>query len=573
MKAVRRLGFTLLYTVLAVFISCGESERAARVGNHVISMDDVLKVAQERSRSNAPFTYGYLFSVTNDLVDLELAAYDARRQKMDELPEIKSQVEEFRDGQVYMEVINRFVIDKIVTDKMLKERYKQLQKEYRLRHIYLSKKNRNAEQAFAELNRLRSSLLRNASFEALAREVSEDSLTAGKGGDLGFVKWGNRGWGDSFYKTASRLRRGQISKPIESDRGYHLIKLEEVRPAQQPSYKSMKDELRRGFYKSEGARLDSAYYAFVSKIEKHYNVVYPEGTPDSLLLFVVNGLRRGIDAKSNPFRFLDSLTAEQRALPLAVYRGGQFTIEDAIKAYEKISPRLRPLLNNQKEIKTFMSRNIPRRLIIRYGYEKGFDKHRDVIRAMRDQEVKLLADKIRRTKIYDSLALSDEQVEQFYKENSRLFEKGAQVEIQKIFVKDEVFAWELYERLQAGADFAQLAAKYPPESDEENQTGGTEWVSTDVRGIIPRTAARMKVGEFSKPLKTSDGFVLIKILDRKDGVLEEFSPILARKARREMRSALSSEMEKRWLEELKKVVPVAVNKSALIKEAARAKAI
>src|SRR5690606_23714623 len=67
-------------------------------------------------------------------------------------------------------------------------------------------------------------------FEQLARRFSEDPGTRERGGDLGFFREGDMV--TEFSRTAFSLRPGQISPPVLTSFGYHIIKLERIRSAE-----------------------------------------------------------------------------------------------------------------------------------------------------------------------------------------------------------------------------------------------------------------------------------------------------------------------------------------------------
>jgi peptidyl-prolyl cis-trans isomerase D len=69
-------------------------------------------------------------------------------------------------------------------------------------------------------------LSKGESFEKLAKEVSEDPGTARNGGDLGF--FGKGIMDPAFEKAVYQLNKGQVSEPIKSQFGYHLIRLEDI---------------------------------------------------------------------------------------------------------------------------------------------------------------------------------------------------------------------------------------------------------------------------------------------------------------------------------------------------------
>ena len=568
MRARSKFGYLLIITAMSSLISsCGESRNAARVGNRIITIDRVAEEVGRTIRANPPFSYGALLAKTNELVDNELAAIDAHRLALDKKPDLIEQVDRFRDGQVYVQVINKKVIEKVIPDKLVKEKYLQNSREYHVRHLFFAKKKGEiVPEVREQANRLRSQLLRGEDFESLARQFSQDSLSAGKGGDLGFVRWGNGGWGEPFYRAIAKLKRGQISRVVESNKGLHIIRLEEIRRVNQPPFSKAKEELRRTFYRAKGQELDSAYNDFVRKIEKRYRAQYPENTADSLLKIMVAAPKEmGIDVQRDPLRLLDSLSAAQRSLPLAKYAGGQFTIEDAVRNYERISPRRRPLLDNPKEIQTFLSRNVPRRLIIDYGMRRGYHRKAAVRQAVSSERKRLLAERARKLKVLDRMEVSKDDVENFYRENPYLFTSGALMNVQQIVVKNEALAFDLYDRAVAGEDFTELFKAYDDRESKEDE-GRLGWISDQTKGGIAVNAAKLNVGEISKPFKVSEGFAIIKVLERQGGEPVDWSKSENR-AKRELRIRRREQLEKAWLDSVRVGVPVVINKAVIRKEA------
>jgi peptidyl-prolyl cis-trans isomerase D len=90
------------------------------------------------------------------------------------------------------------------------------------------------------------------SFEAMARERSEDEATRDQGGDLGFFSRGRLH--EALDQAAFALRPGQLSEPIETPRGVHLLRVEERRPALDRSIDDVRLELARELALDEAAR-------------------------------------------------------------------------------------------------------------------------------------------------------------------------------------------------------------------------------------------------------------------------------------------------------------------------------
>ena len=78
-------------------------------------------------------------------------------------------------------------------------------------------------------------------FAAVAKEVSDDIGSAEQGGDLGFAAQGV--YDPAFEDALYALEKGQISAPVRTDYGWHVIKLLDVQAADVPSFASLKDKL------------------------------------------------------------------------------------------------------------------------------------------------------------------------------------------------------------------------------------------------------------------------------------------------------------------------------------------
>ena len=109
-------------------------------------------------------------------------------------------------------------------------------------------------------------------FSVVAAEVSDDKLTAKKGGDLGLFNLGSME--KAFEDAASSLKLGEVSNPVKSAFGYHLIKVTELVPSSVKSFEIAKPEVAKAYQKSQ------AENAFYEAGEKLTEMSYEH--PDSL---------------------------------------------------------------------------------------------------------------------------------------------------------------------------------------------------------------------------------------------------------------------------------------------------
>ncbi|HEC26407.1 MAG TPA: hypothetical protein ENI67_03260 [Gammaproteobacteria bacterium] len=110
----------------------------------------------------------------------------------------------------------------------LKGSKQQLVKQTRARHILFKATNKvDIEHAKSEMLKIRKRILAGEDFGKLATEVSQDSGSAIKGGELGWLNEGDTV--PAFEQALDALQVGEISQPIVSPFGVHLIQLEERR--------------------------------------------------------------------------------------------------------------------------------------------------------------------------------------------------------------------------------------------------------------------------------------------------------------------------------------------------------
>jgi foldase protein PrsA len=138
-----------------------------------------------------------------------------------------------------------------VTEKELKQYYDQYKPKIRASHI-LVKDEKTAKEIKAKLDK-------GEDFAKLAKEYSQDPGSAQNGGDLGWFGPGRMV--KEFENAAYSLNVGEVSQPVKTEFGYHIIKVTDKK--KKPSYEQMKDEIE---FEVKKNKLDSTKVE--SKVEK-----------------------------------------------------------------------------------------------------------------------------------------------------------------------------------------------------------------------------------------------------------------------------------------------------------------
>lgn len=205
--------------------------------------------------------------------------------------------------QVVLEYIeldrNTFLEKTTVSDKELSDLYAKKVVEldktavrHRIAHILIPiTANQSAEQAKAKIDTIENELKQGKDFATVAKEESQDTGTADKGGDLGFVTTDDLPDPEAFAPVLTTLTKvGDISEPVRSRFGWHIIKLTDIQKAAMPSFESLREQLaielkqQKAYeaYLAEQRKLDSAAYENydnLAQVAKDFNLTLKETKP------------------------------------------------------------------------------------------------------------------------------------------------------------------------------------------------------------------------------------------------------------------------------------------------------
>jgi peptidyl-prolyl cis-trans isomerase C len=177
----------------------------------------------------------------DQVVMREIFAQEAEKQGLQNSADYKNQLELVRQTVLINTLFQNYMKANPVTDAQAQAEYNKVKaeqsgNEYHARHILVD----NEDQA----KKLIAQIKAGAKFEDVAKKESKDTGSATNGGDLDWAKPAT--YVPEFSAALTKLQPGQMTDtPVKTQFGYHIIKLEEVRPAQFPSYDEVKDKLKQ----------------------------------------------------------------------------------------------------------------------------------------------------------------------------------------------------------------------------------------------------------------------------------------------------------------------------------------
>jgi peptidyl-prolyl cis-trans isomerase C len=172
------------------------------------------------------------------LADVIIVSKAAEAKKVTEQKEFKSRIAFIRN-KLAMEMLLLEEGKAASTDAAMKKVYEEAvqqagpEPEVRARHILVPTEE-EAKAVLAEIKK-------GTDFAELAKQKSKDPGAAAEGGDLGY--FGKSQMVPEFAEAAFKMNKGEVSDPVKTQFGWHIIKVEDKRNKPVPAFENVKDQI------------------------------------------------------------------------------------------------------------------------------------------------------------------------------------------------------------------------------------------------------------------------------------------------------------------------------------------
>ena len=180
-------------------------------------------------------------NIRDKLIELEVISQAAVKNGLDKQPDVLQQMEFTRQQILAGAYLQDYAKSHPIGDDVLKQEYDTLRarvgnKEYKLSHILVESED-EAKKVEAELKK------KGAKFATIAKAHSKDPGSKDNGGELGWAVPSN--FVQPFAEAVLKLGKGQVSDPVQTQYGWHIIKLEDTRELKVPTFEEMKPNLEK----------------------------------------------------------------------------------------------------------------------------------------------------------------------------------------------------------------------------------------------------------------------------------------------------------------------------------------
>ncbi|WP_310626342.1 peptidylprolyl isomerase [Limnohabitans sp.] len=224
--------------VFATLSVSATAQNIAIVNGKAVPSSRAEALKQQVARSGRPITPEVEGQIKEEVIAREIFMQEAQKRGLDATDDYKTQIELARQTILIRELFAEFQKTAAVTDADVQAEYDKFVaanggKEYRARHILVETQ--------AQADAILASLKKGGKFEDIAKKQSKDPGSGANGGDLDWAAPGN--YVKEFSDAMVALNKGQVSAPVQSQFGFHIIRLDDVREAQLPKLDDVKPQI------------------------------------------------------------------------------------------------------------------------------------------------------------------------------------------------------------------------------------------------------------------------------------------------------------------------------------------
>ena len=228
------------------------ADAAATVNGKPIKQSWVDYITKDALATGQKSTETMRSNIIIGLIQTELVVQEAQKQGLDKSPDFLANQELTSRKMLLNLYLQDFIKKNPITDADTKARYEEAKKnaanakEYNAKHI-LVKTEAEAKDIIAQL-------VKGGDFAKIAKEKSIDDVNKDKGGDLGWFS--PAGMVKPFADAVSSMKKNTVSDaPVQTQFGWHVIKLVDSRPVNVPSYEKVKDNIERNLQQEKIEKL------------------------------------------------------------------------------------------------------------------------------------------------------------------------------------------------------------------------------------------------------------------------------------------------------------------------------
>jgi peptidyl-prolyl cis-trans isomerase SurA len=445
--------------------------------------------------------------------------------------EFEDAVYKTAEGEVYPEVVRTRFGFHLIKVTEIRERVPAV----KASHILVTYANEEGVpdtlSAKAKADSLHKRILEGEDFANLAMEYSEDPGSKDSGGDLGFFE--RRMMVKEFDETAFNLDIGEVSDIVQTNFGFHIIKLTDKRAY--PSFEEERENLKKTY---QNTRHQTVYNNFIEELKVRYNYKVDSGTFDFVLS---EGDSVRLDAshpRYNEFGGMTIFTYAEKSVSAEEFLE---KVVDKKDYYNKVIT---------KDLLTRAVEAVASDYLLEEEASHLEETDQDFAALMDDYKNGIFIFRLQEEEVWNNINIDSTKLYAFYEETRENYRFPDRSSFAEIFTKSDSLINYYYSLLQNGTDFDTLVINYTERPGFKEKEGIYPLQSLVTSKLYEEAFKLEKPGDYSEPIQNSGGYSIIKLIQKDPSRVKTFE-----EARAEVAGAFqeneSKRLEQAYLENLK----------------------
>ena len=227
---MKYISLVIFFLTISICLQAQNNDVLFTVAGEPVELEEFKYIYEKTNQQKADYSKASVEEYLKLYKKFKLKVKRARDMQLDTIVALQKELEGYRT-----QLANSYLIDKEVTEKLQQQLYKRQKQDINISHILIKCPKDAAPAdtlaAYTKIKNIYNELLKGGNFEKLAAVQSEDKTAQKNKGNIGFI---TAMLPNGFYALESAAYNQvpkQIGAPIRTNIGYHIVRVNEVRPA------------------------------------------------------------------------------------------------------------------------------------------------------------------------------------------------------------------------------------------------------------------------------------------------------------------------------------------------------